>query len=516
MTPEAVACAAEPTPAVAPVRRLSHVELENTITDVLGLGATARAVAASLAGDPISLGFRNSSAFLDVKPVLAQQYMDGAERIATEYLAKAGVVPCDPAKTGETACATTFINAVGRRLYRRSLTAAETARYVAVYTKGRTYDFKTGLTWVVFTLLQSPQFLYRWELDTGVEGSVRHVTGLELASRLASFLWHSAPDDALLDAAEQGRLETNADLDREVSRMLTDPRTRRVSSFFEEWLDLDELDGFTRDKAIYPNLNANLPTLFKGEGSAFVNSVVFDGDHRFSTLMTAPYTMVNAPLAAHYGLTGVTGEAFQRVTLPAGRAGLFMLGGVLSVHDKENRTSIVKRGLRVRTQLLCQTVSAPPPNVPGFTTVDQSQTQADRLAQHRTNPACAGCHTLMDPLGSPFESVDAVGRSRTKDENGFTLATTGELRFTKSSDSLVTDGADLLAKISTSDEAQDCFLVQMYRYGNGRQETTLDACSLSQLRTRFRQTGGDVTDMLKSFTQLDDFLYRRVTPGDGS
>ncbi|HVN42516.1 MAG TPA: DUF1592 domain-containing protein, partial [Steroidobacteraceae bacterium] len=452
--------------------------------------------------------------FLQVSTVLAQQYMDAAEQVSIAAVADlTKLLPCNP--TGnEQACADQFITTFGRKMYRRALTPDEVTAYQTVYANARNagFDFSTGIQWVVFTFLQAPGFLYRAELDSPGDPAIRALKPEELAARLSYLIWQSVPDDALNQAVADGKLATKADLAAQAQRMLDDPKAQRTFDFFAQWLNLDALSNFSRDATVYPNLDPKLPQLFRDEVQHYVQGVVFDGDSKISTLLTANYTFVNSELATHYGLSGVSGTGWQKASWSSRRGGLFMLGGVLGTRDKATRTSIVRRGVLMRTQVMCQVVPAPPPNVPPLGPVDQTISQADRLAQHRTNAACAGCHNMIDPLGSPFEGIDAVGRDRTVDETGHPVITAGAV--TNLSDKLdgpVSDGVDLFGKFAQSDVVPNCFATQLYRFSNGRQEEDADACSRWQLRQRFRDSGGNIKDYLVGLTQTDDFSNRPVS-----
>lgn len=516
-TPLPSACGPNPLPGPTLVRRLSHDEYSNSIADVLTAATvqtTVRTEAAALLPDPQSLGFNNGAAFLDVKPVLAQQYMDAAEKVAAAAVTDlTKLLPCTPTAGQELACATQFITHFGKRLYRRALDTDELNRLLAVYHKGKTdYDFKTGIEFVVFAALQSPKFLYRLELDAPGSAAVRVVSPTELASRLSYLLWRSGPDDALLAAVDQGKLSTPAEVEAQAKRMVADAKAQRFFDFVAQWLDLDALTNAKRDAAAFPEWNANLISALRGESQTFVSNVIFQGDGKLQTLLAADYTYLNQTLSQHYGVGGVTGGGFQKVSNPAGRRGLLMQGGVIAVHDKENRTSIVRRGLGIRTQLLCQVIPAPPPNIPALGPIDQTLSQADRLAQHRTDATCAGCHTLMDPLGEVFENIGASGKLRTVDEGGHAVKTTGVVTLTQTINGPVADGAELVSKLSTAAEVSDCFSLQLYRFTFGRQEQTADECSRSQLKDRFEASGGNVRELLVGLTQTDDFLYRATTP----
>lgn len=512
-TPIVTACLDTPTVGVAPLRRLSHVEYQYALTDLLGDAALAQLATKDFVPDPISLGFSNSARFLDVKPVMLQAYQGAAELVASEAVKNlSALVPCSPS-AGE-ACAQTFIERFVGRAYRRPLTTEEVDRYLTVFRAGAAdADFATGIEWVVGAALQAPHFLYRPEVD-GDLTQTQALSPDELASRLSFFLWQSIPDQALLDAASSGRLATKEDVEREARRMLADPKAERLFTFFEQWLGITELASFRRDATIYPGLPAELPDLMREEARQYVTHTVLEGGS-LTDLMAGEYSYVNGPLAQHYGLSGVTGDAFQRIGWSSGkRGGLFMTSGALTAHDKQTRTSIVRRGLAVRTLLLCQNIPAPPNNVPlNLGAADTTATQADRLAAHRTEPACAGCHTLLDPMGEPFEHVDAVGRERTVDEGGHPVQTAGEVINTQSVNGPVTDGLDLLKKLAASSETQACVVTQSFRFVAGREESQADLCSRQRTLQAFKDAHWNLKELFVAMTLTDDFLMKpAITP----
>ena len=501
----------------APIRRLSHLEYGYSLTDALdpSLTAVVRAQQGTLLADSVSLGFNNSATFLQVSNVLATNYMDAAEQLSISAVADlTKLLPCE-ARTAaaEAGCARQFIGSFGAKLYRRPLSAEETSAYVGVYHQARAggYDFKSGIQWLVFTFLQSPGFLYRVEVDQTNDPAIRKLTGQELAVRLSFLIWQSGPDAALTQAVAAGDLSTKEDLAREATRMLADPKAERSFDFFSQWLGVETLDSFERDATAFPSLSPGLAGLLRAEVQQFISHVLSD-DAKLSTLLTAPHTYVNGELAAHYGLTGVTGSTWQKATWPGRRGGVLMLGGVLTQKDKSNRTSIVRRGLIMRTQVMCQLVSAPPPGIPSLEEVTGSVSQAQRLAQHRTDAACSGCHTLLDPLGMPFENIDAVGRPRTIDESGHPSLTVGALAglSEENLEGPVIDGLDLVSRYAQSSDIRGCFATQLYRFASGRKEEKGDACSRYQLNQRFAASGGNIKDLIVGLTQTDDFSNRRV------
>ena len=368
---------------------------------------------------PSRSAFATAATTLTVPSLAAQKFLDAAEQIAETAAGASNFVTCANG-TQDATCATAFITSFGKQVYRRPLAADDTARYQGLYDKAISsgYDFKTGIEWIVFAMLQSPQFLYRFELGSTPTGNTAKPTPYEIASRLSFIYLQSMPDAALFAAADKGELVTQAQLEAQARRLLADPKGGRLLDYFEQWLDIDTLPDIVRDGTVYPNLDPTLPALLQGETRAFAADLLTSPTGTFDALFTAPYTFANAALARHYGLTGPAGSAYEKVDAP-GRAGV-LTQGVMLAHDKATRTSIVRRGLKIRTDVLCQIVPAPPPNV-DLSSLDKTATgvsQRDRLEQHRTQASCAGCHNLMDPIGVVFEGFDAVGRARTMDEMG--------------------------------------------------------------------------------------------------
>ncbi|HMJ15185.1 MAG TPA: DUF1592 domain-containing protein [Polyangiaceae bacterium] len=502
-------------PGEAPIRRLSNAEYRNTVADLLGKPALAQQVTAKFVSETESLGFRNNARFLQINSVVAQQYMDAAEEVAKTLRTDRTLWPCTPAAGSERDCATRFIQDFGRKAYRRSLTNEEVTRYQGLYDKADAdYTFDAAIEWIAFTMLQSPHFLNRVEFGAGSTDGKAYVRPgpYEMASRLSYLLWQSMPDATLFEAAEAGKLATDAEVAEQARRMLQDPKARRVYQFFDEWLDLDELPAMQRDTDTFAGYSNALPGLFAQEAKSFIEHVLWNEGGDVKQLFTAPYTFVNADLARHYGISGVTGTEFQRVNAPAGRAGLLGLGGVLSVHDKPTRTSIVLRGLRVRTDLLCQTIGAPPADVVlDLPEVSAGVPQRQSLEQHRADPTCAQCHNRLDPIGIVFENFDALGRLRTEDELGNPIDTRGEITNTRDANGAVANAIELSARLADSQEVRECLTRQTFRFFYGRGEKTEDSCSLKQLDTAFEKSNYSIQDLLVALTQTDAFLYRPTT-----
>jgi hypothetical protein len=513
-TPEQVlATCTAPSPGRTPMRRLSNAEYRNTINDLFSnIPAVQTLVSTATSGfpsEPESLGFRNSGDYLTVPQLAAQKYLDAAEQVAETAAAATNLVTC-AGGVQDAKCATTFINSFGKKVYRRPLVAEDTARYDALYQKAITagYDFKTGIEWIVFAMLQSPQFLYRVELGSAPTNNVAKPTQYELATRLSYLYTQSMPDATLFTAADKGELATQAQIEAQARRLLADPKGQRLLDYFDQWLGTDSMSEMVRDPKLFPNLDATLPSLLQGETRAFVSDLLKSPTGTFDQLFTAPYTFANAALAKHYGLTGPTTSAYQKVDAP-GRAGVLTQGMMLT-HDKATRTSIVRRGLKIRTDVLCQIVPAPPPDV-DLSSLDKTATnvsQRQRLEQHRTVASCAACHTLMDPIGNVFEGFDAVGRARTVDETGMPVVLASTISATQDANGVVANPTELGQKLAASDQVRGCYVTNNFRFFYGREVEQADACSMARLLVDFKGGSYNLTELLVALTRTDAFLYR--------
>jgi hypothetical protein len=518
-TPEEIlasaACKA-PAPGRAPLRRLSNAEYRNTMTDLLGDSPTSESLIAaatrSFPSETESLGFRNNADYLGVSTLVAQAYVDAAEQFLDSIASNQAFLSCTPTTGAEMDCARTFIENFGKRVFRRPLAAEESTQYAAIFEKSlQAFDFSSAVRATAFAFLQSPKFLYRVEFGAAPSGSTTRPSPYEMANRLSYLFWQSMPDQELFDAAESNQLSTPAQIEAQARRMLQSTKAARLLEYFEEWLGTDTLPtSFSRDATLYPNLNPNLIPLLQQETRAFVTSVLARPEGNLSDLFTAPYTFANADLAKHYGLTGPTGTEFVKVDAP-GRAGVLTQGMMLA-RDKATRTSIVRRGLKVRLDVLCQLVPAPPPDVNlTLDTTDNSKlTQRQRLEEHRVSPSCTGCHDLMDPVGVVFEGFDAVGRPRTVDEQGAAVDTASTIKYTKDADGTVSSPAQLGEKLANSEEVRACYVTKSFRFFYGRDTSPADACSLAQLATSFKGTAYSLSELLVALTRTDAFLYLPV------
>jgi mono/diheme cytochrome c family protein len=346
-------------------------------------------------------------------------------RVSHESPSRRRLFVCQPASTGEeTACATKILTTLARRAYRREPTSDDIQTLVRFYQTARTQgDFDAGIRAGIERVLLSPDFLFRIETDPAdaAPGTAYNLPDLQLASRLSFFLWSSIPDDELLDTAIRGTLHEPAVLERQVRRMLGDPRARTalVQNFFAEWLQTRNVGLLTPDlNQKFPWFDDNLRVAFVREMELFLDAQLKE-DRSIIDLLTSDQTFLNQQLARHYGVPGVYGSHFRRVTLTdENRFGLLGKAAVLSVTSYSTRTAPTIRGKWLLENILAAPPPAPPPNVPALEETSKDGTARsvrDMLEQHRRNPVCASCHARMDPLGLSLENFDAIGQWRATD-----------------------------------------------------------------------------------------------------
>ena len=350
------------------------------------------------------------------------------------------IFSCQPAtnsNSDEEHCAQEILSGLARRAYRRPLEEFDLSTLMNFYRMGRSdASFDAGIQLALERLLISPDFLFRVERDPidSDPGTIYALTDLEIASRLSYFLWSSGPDDELLVLAERSRLNDPEILEQQVMRMLADPRaTALVQNFAGQWLYLRNLRGAVPDPLVFPEFDENLREAFAKETEMFVESLLRE-DTSVLDLLGADYTFVNERLARHYGIPGIYGSHFRRVSLDPDmaerRGGIFGHGSLLTVTSYPNRTSPVLRGKWVLTNILGTPPPAPPadiPDLPDRGENGEAATVRDRLARHRESPACSVCHAPMDPLGLALENYNAVGQWRTTGEAELPIDSSGNL-----------------------------------------------------------------------------------------
>jgi hypothetical protein len=422
---------------------------------------------------------------------------------------------CRPAASSEEAvCARRILSDMARRAYRRPVTDPDLADLMPFYAAGRKEgSFELGIQRALERLLVSPQFLFRIEREPAnvARNTAFPVSNLELASRLSFFIWSSIPDDELLDAAVNGTLKNPAVLEKQVRRMLADPRSESlVSNFAAQWLFLGDVALKEPDPLLFRHFDDSLRGSMVRETDLFLNSVL-RSDQSVLRLLDADYTFLNERLAEHYGISNVKGSDFRRVMLPAGspRGGLLGHGSILTLTSYPTRTSPVLRGKYVLENLLASPPPPPPADVPALSTAGEkrgeSLTLRDAMVQHRANPACSGCHSAMDPIGFSMENFDAVGRWRERDA-GKTIDSSGVLPG-----GIAFDGVAGLKKVllSQPDLFVGAFTEKLMMYAVGRNVQYYDLPAVRKIVRDSQKEGFTFASLVLNLVKSAPFQMRQ-------
>jgi hypothetical protein len=427
------------------------------------------------------------------------------------------IVSCRPdTPQAEEPCAKQILMSLARRAYRRPVTDADVAPLLAFYRDGRSQgNFDAGLEHALNRLLVSPEFLFRVLRDPQnvPPGTPYRISDVDLASRLSFFLWSSIPDEELLAVAESGELGTPAVLDRQVRRMLADPKAERfVTSFAGQWLFLRNLDAVVPVQSIFPDFDDTLRQAFRRETELFFASIVRE-DRSALDLLRADYTFLNERLARHYGVPGVRGSHFRRVTLGADspRQGLLGQGSILTVTSYPDRTSPVIRGKWILENLLG---TPPPPPIPDVGELRASDgsgailSMRERMEVHRRNPVCASCHSMMDPLGLSLENFNAVGKWRTLGESSTPIDASGVLP-----DGTKFEGAaGLREALLGSERFVSTLTEKMMVYALGRGLEHYDAPAVRAIVRDARRDDYRFGSLITGIVQSTPFRMRMASP----
>jgi hypothetical protein len=506
--------------AATPLRRLTKFEYANTVKNLLNVDT---APVNDLPADEVSDGFNNNAGVLTVSSLHAEKYVLVSEALASAAVKNLSTLvgSCATSATttaAETSCATAFAKSFGRRAFRRPTTSDDEAMLMAAFSAGRTDgSFSEGIEVMIRAALQSPDFLYKLEVTTPTATAAMVPIGqYELATRLSYLIWGAGPDDALLDAASRGELGSKTAIATKARAMLADTKARvGIVDFYNQWMGTSRLAVTTKSATGFPAFNDQVAAGMALETPAFIQYVLWTGDHKLSTLLTSPVAFVTSALAPIYGVTAPSGATStpKMVTPPSsqGRSGILTQASFLAVQAHPDQTSPVLRGKFVRAKMLCDPPPPPPDNVNiSIPDVTSAKTARERFAAHESaGDSCVGCHVAMDPIGLAFEQFDAIGQYRTT-ENGVTIDVSGEIAYV---DEPVLMGAfkgvrELGTKLAQADQVSDCIATQWFRYAAGRNDDKPDACSITTLQDAFSASGGDLIDLVVGITQTDAFLYR--------
>jgi len=400
---------------------------------------------------------------------------------------------------------------LGQRAWRRPLETAEVDQLMGVASTASTElaSGVEGARWATVAMFTSPSFIYRPELGAPAANGALRFSGYETAGRLAFLIWNSLPDKQLLDDATSGALATADGIRTAVSRMLDAPNgagRESIGEFSQEYMQLDRVLTQAKDGTLYPSYNAALQAGMVQDMRATWESVAFDDQASALTLFSTPKVTVNADLAKLYGLdaTGLTATTFKTVSLPADspRLGILSKAGFLSQYANQKEGSPTLRGKFIRDALMCKTVPPPPQGVNFLLAdppADQPMTKRQRLEAHRTNPTCAGCHGLMDPLGLPLETFDAIGAYRTTDR-GLPIDPSGDL-----DGQAVADARAMGQAMSSSAAIANCMVRRFYSYAVGYDQRDVDGSVVNALAASFESSGFKLRDLVLATVTHDAF-----------
>ena len=515
-TGTASACAdQELDPGPAPLHLLTKEQYLLTVRDLLGEVPGLEQVMAPA---------QTPSAFGLVQPAVSQveveRYQQAALLIARTLSADqarlSAFVPCASGEDPRS-CARAFVQRLTPRADRAPLEAADVERHLALYDRGAELDHAHGIELVLQGILQAPRFLYQVELGTGEQASprARKLSPHELAARLSYFVWNSAPSGRLLEAAESGRLDSKEGVAAELAWMLDDERGKGLlGRFLSGWLRVADVDTLVKDEARFPDwASGSVRTAVKAQAGRFFEHVLQDEHGSLAALLTSPAVFVNGDLASYYA--SEAGADFVRVDMPDRMSGILTLPSLLSVLAKPDQSSPIYRGKFVRESLLCQLLPSPPANVPKPPEVQAGVSTRERLAQHEVDPACSGCHRLMDPIGFAFEHFDAVGHYRS-DDGGEPVDARGELFAAQELDGKIDGVLELGQRLAGSPQVEECVARQWFRFALHRFEREVDDCTLERMLHTFRAEGANLHALPRAVVTSDAFLYLRASKTEES
>jgi hypothetical protein len=508
-----------------PLRRLTLLEYSNTIRDLLGV--TPPAVRAGGFSVDISStgGFVNGARI--TSSVDAKQFVDASDALATAAAARlASLVPngcATPAANGEEGCVRQFIKQFGLRAYRRPPTAQEETDLFNYYRTLRGAEigatYADAIKEMIAAFIQSPQFLYRFELGEVAQkdGPLVRFNSWEVASRLSYFLWASMPDAALFTAAQNGELQNLDRIAQEARRMLADAKAKdAVRDFHLQWLDADGLSDLQKDP-VFTAYSPETATSMLNETAELASSILLgpNATGKLADLFSTSTSFIDARLARVYGVMNVTGDNLRPVMLnPAQRAGILTHGSFLASHSDADVSHPVKRGVHILRNVLCIDIPDPPDNIeiPQLPAPKAGQTTRERYAAHQQG-FCAACHARIDGVGFAFENYDAIGGFRATEQNkavdssGVVSLPSGDLKFDK--------GIDFIKALANTAELRDCVSKQWLRYLLRRPEVAEEAGSVKAIGTAFESAGWNLREMVVALVKTRAFTHRKPGEGEG-
>jgi hypothetical protein len=504
-------------PGVAVFHRLTRLEYDNTLRDLLG---DTSAPGKGFAGDQESAksGFFGGGAIANAD---ANHLLEATEAVAANAVKRlTELLPCKalPAAQGEQdQCAKDFIAQFGKRAFRRPLTGDESGELVAFYNEQRMAgsDFPNAMRLVISAFLMSPQFLYRWEVaPRGAikDGNFVRYSGWEIASRLSYMFWASMPDDALFALAEQNKLTTTAQIEAEARRMLKDAKARdMIADFVQQWLGITDLASVPKDPKVYPSYSPALVSSLLAETSAFAAAQILDGDGTMNALFTSNKSFLDTNLAGLYGGTG--GATLAPAELNAAqRGGILTQGSFLAGHASSDESNPTRRGKVMAERVTCVEIALPPDDVPDPKPPAPNLSVRERFEEHSKQPCATACHGIMDPLGFAFENYNGVGGYQTMD-GGKPVNASGVLKI-DGQERPFKNAIEMSRLLGDSKQVGECLARQFLRYALKRKEQVGDEAGIASALAAFSSKGYDLRELMVSLTKTKAFTHRYPSTGE--
>lgn len=507
----------------ARIRRLSNAEYDASVQALLGVSMSPSVelsfppdVKQGPANSPAGAAFTVNDA-QRVDPVLADKLDTAAQALVSDARKNGkleALAPCAAADTGGEACAKTFIATFGAKAYRRPLTEEESAGLLRAYQVGATgYNYADGIDLITRVLLQSPGFLYTTEIGEPGAGPSFVMTSNEIASALSYLLTSAPPDDALLKVMGSGTLATPEARESEARRLLASPAGReRFVRVVREWLGIDQVAHREKSQGVYPEF-ASVSQAMEQESRAFIDEVLTNSTGTLSELLTADWTIADAPLAAVYGVPA--GEQGQRTWLKAvKRRGILNQGAFLSVFATNNGSHPVFRGVALMRRIAC--LNIPDPGALGivvsFPAADATKTTRSRFEAHAMDKGCANCHDTIDNLGFALEGFDGMGKERTM-ENGMPIDTKVTLATGSDLDGTYANSGELVEALAKSQAVKTCFARQIFRSTAARSDASVadaESAFVDTWKQLPMDKQGRLADVLLAFVKSPMFIQRRT------
>jgi hypothetical protein len=510
-------------PGAAPVRRLTRLEYDNSIKDLLGVSMSISKDAQLGDAESGNAGFVRGGSITGGDD--ARNVMNASAALSDSLVPRLGsFLPCSPIPTAaaeQDACAVKFISQFGKRAYRRPLTQREAEMARGLYDAQRGAEvgasFEKAITTLIGAFIQSPQFLYHWELGGNApikDGALIRYNSYEIASRLSYFFWATMPDDKLFAAADADALKTPEQIALQARRLLGDERARQgLTDFHLQWMEIGNLIQTPKDDSV-KNFSPAVAQSMLNETHDFVTSV-FQGAKAtgtLDTLLTSSSSVIDGNLAKIYGVGGSGADPLPVNLNPAQRAGILTQAAFLTAHADTGDSHPVKRGDTLLRRMLCMEFKVPDMVPPVADSMPGGSTTRDRFAMHSMMP-CATCHQMIDPIGFSFEGYDTIGAWRTTDQ-GKPVDTTGSVVLPSGTTLKFNNAVELIGQLVKLPEVQDCLTTQWMRYMLGRREVQSEEPTSKLVKDLFRKNNFDFRELLVDLTRTRSFTHRSVSPGE--